>query len=170
MKSPIRPLLFPIILLAASTSAFHNIITGDFQTYTPGTLSLTAPGTFCAFADGTHSRLEPDGNIVIFHGAESDPHPVEWASNKTDPNCQGAGCQLYFQTDGNLVSYSGSTPLFWTATTGRGAVLVCAERLSYMMIFDAGGNLIWYALPFAGYQIFQYTCPQQLTAPWECVT
>ena len=47
---------------------------------------------------------------------------------------------MVFQSNGNLVTYYGSQPLFNTSTTGRGALMTCLNQDPYTLMFDAAGN------------------------------
>ena len=107
-----------------------------------------------------------DGNILIYRSA--DPASLAWSSGQTTPNCNGT-CLMAFQDNGNLVAYYDTQPLFQTATTGRGALLVALNEVPFLFILDAAGNLIWQApsdnplYNTAGY------CPLRQTKPWLCL-
>ena len=169
MMSLLRTLSSLLLLFPSPTFTQSDKVYPDStQAFPVGTFSLTAPGPFCTFESGVNMHLNTDGNILIYRSNESSS--LEWTSNKYTPNCNGEGCQLYFQTDGNLVSYAGSTPLFYTATAGRGALMACSWIVPYLMLFDAQGTLIWNADVFPGEPIYQEpNCPTALTKPWLCV-
>ena len=127
--------LSALLLFASATS------TEFFQTWTAGALQLTATGPFCHMDNDVTGYLQDDGNLVMLDSSVT-PNKVVWASGQTNPNCNGA-CQLYFQSDGNLVTYYGTQPLFNTSTTGRGQRLVARGYSPYLIMWDAADNYLW---------------------------
>ncbi len=55
--------------------------------------------------------MQTDGNLVLYGPSSS----VVWASGTNGH----PGARLVIQNDGNLVIYSGSTPLWATGTSGH---------------------------------------------------
>ncbi len=59
------------------------------------------------------AKMQTDGNFVLYHGTASNQGSPYWASNTN----RGAGSyHLDMQSDGNLVVYNGSTPI-WASNT-----------------------------------------------------
>lgn len=67
-------------------------------------LTLTGPNGTSAFMN-----MQGDGNLVLYNYAQT---PVWYTVTAGHP-----GAYLVLQDDGNAVVYSGSTPLWWSATS-----------------------------------------------------
>jgi hypothetical protein len=85
-----------------------------------------------------------DGNLVVYQG-QGLASPV-WGSNMLG-QC-GDGCQLWFQSDGNLVSYghpaSGYVPIWASYTGSRGGKYMRLNNSKpYVSIVNASGGVIF---------------------------
>jgi hypothetical protein len=99
---------------------------------------LLATDTMLTSRDGkTSVVMQNDCNLVIY----SNGKPT-WASQTYD---QGTGCQLAFQSDGNLVIYKpGGVPVWATDTDGKGADLTLQmQNNGNLVMHDAERNVIW---------------------------
>ena len=67
-----------------------------------------------------------------------------WASYSGGQNCGVNQCVADFQSDGNLVVYNGSTPI-WQSQTGvnSGAQLVLTDVLPHMKIVATNQSILW---------------------------
>ena len=153
---------FPALLLLFA----HTAWAVDHLAWSLGTFNMTAPGIFCSLDYGITCQSNSDGNIVILGGA--DPSDAFWSSSNTNSHCNGA-YQLFFQNDGNLVTYDGSQPIFSLATTGRGVTMAIITADPFWMTFDATGWLIWHANTGTGGVALDWQCLRLKRAPWDCI-
>ena len=146
--------------------SFVSTIRADYvQTWPLGTFA-TYPGTFSSLDYGVNMVFNGDGNILVY--VNDNLVTPAWSSGKTTPNCNGT-CLLAFQDNGNLVAYYGTQPLFQTATTGQGALLVALNQVPYLFILDAAGNLVWQAPSEHPFYNNPGYCPMRQTEPWRCL-
>jgi hypothetical protein len=94
---------------------------------------------------GVIMQYQGDNNVVVL--TTTGPNGLEpvWASGHTLAN--GCGnpslCEMFFQGDGNLVTYFNNTPQWDTGTQGVGNSMLCLDQAPWIKILDVSGNAVW---------------------------
>ncbi|KAL6859464.1 hypothetical protein J3F83DRAFT_749011 [Trichoderma novae-zelandiae] len=102
--------------------------------------SLTIGPDTGPFADlhGVIAQYQGDNNVVVLQNGS----PV-WASGHTlSQGCNG-GCQLRFDSSGNLGTYFNGAVQWSTNTGGLGKTMVVINSAPWIQIKDGSGNVIW---------------------------
>ena len=115
---------------SASTDVLRNLGT---TLYPGGRIPTDA---YLESSTGSHRLwVQSDGNLVL-RNQNSGGTPI-WSVNK-----YGANASLEFQTDGNVVLYSGGVAKFATNTVGRGASYLSIQPDGNLVLY-AGSTAIW---------------------------
>ncbi|MDE2594416.1 MAG: hypothetical protein KGL57_09270, partial [Burkholderiales bacterium] len=126
---------------------------GNLVIYNASQQPLWASGT--SGNPGSTLAVQDDGNVVIYR---SDHVPL-WATNTVQhPPTLSVGealqagqaitsangrYQLIYQTDGNLVLYAGSAPLWASGTWGRGVGTAVMQGDGNLVIYNASHQPLW---------------------------
>lgn len=126
---------------------------GNLVIYNAANQPLWASGT--SGNPGSTLAVQDDGNVVIYR---SDHVPL-WATNTVQhPPVLSSGepinpgqaiisangrFKLTYQTDGNLVLYSGSAPLWASGTLGRGVGSAVMQGDGNLVIYNAAHQPLW---------------------------
>lgn len=137
-------------LRLSTTIPYLQILSADgdviwASSYDFESLGLSA-GRFVRVAQGQSFRfltLTNDGVLGVYSGYPAYFFNKIWSTNATS-SCT-LGCNAYFQTDGNLVTYNGVTPYWYTGTAGTGALLRLGTS-SPLQLLNSQGAVIWDAL------------------------
>ncbi|KAL7957264.1 hypothetical protein V8C34DRAFT_286448 [Trichoderma compactum] len=118
-----------------STTALPNSVT-----FNPGQLTISTDTGPFASLHNVIAQYQGDNNLVVLQAGT----PV-WASGHTlDQGCGSpSGCQLRFDSSGNLGTYFNNAVQWQTNTGGRGATMVVLNSAPWIQIKDGSGNVIW---------------------------
>ncbi|KAH8819339.1 hypothetical protein F5884DRAFT_760282 [Xylogone sp. PMI_703] len=110
-----------------------------------GQLSVsTEPTDFATLHGGYTLTFDNGANIIVYNN--SGPSTVvPFTLGTTVSDCQGDLCSLEWQGDGNWVKYYNGSPIWNTATQGKGHTLTAFNTPPWFQISDASGKVIWKA-------------------------
>jgi hypothetical protein len=84
--------------------------------------------------------MQSDGNLVLY-GPDG---AALWSTGTSGEDCSANQCLAVFQTDGNLVVYNGSTPLWSSGTSGRpDAELLLSAQSPQLQILGGDQSMLW---------------------------
>ncbi|MDI1435954.1 matrixin family metalloprotease [Polyangium sorediatum] len=113
--------------------------------------STVSNATMYAYYTGTDTQLEDDDRAGIWSRYASYASPSGCGSLNAGQglsaeqsvwSCDGR-FQLKYQSDGNLVLYMGSSPLWATGTNGAGGDRVLMQEDGNLVIYNASGHPVW---------------------------
>jgi hypothetical protein len=106
---------------------------------------------------GAYLAVQDDGNVVLYVGSGVVKPIAIWATNTVDPSLfppeqlspgqsitSRNGRYIFtLQTDGNLVLYQGTTPLWSTNTSGKLVKEVVMQADGNLVLYDTQGHPLW---------------------------
>ncbi|UKZ78827.1 hypothetical protein TrVFT333_006572 [Trichoderma virens FT-333] len=118
-----------------STIALPNSVT-----FNAGQLTISTDTGPFASLHNVIAQYQGDNNLVVLQAGK----PV-WASGHTLSQGCGSpsGCQLRFDSSGNLGTYFNNAVQWQTNTSGRGKTMVVLNQAPWIQIKDGSGNVIW---------------------------
>lgn len=118
-----------------STIALPNSVT-----FNAGSLTISTDTGPFASLHNVIAQYQGDNNLVVLQSGT----PV-WASGHTLSQGCGSpsGCQLRFDSSGNLGTYFNGAVQWQTNTGGRGKTMVVLNSAPWIQIKDGSGNVIW---------------------------
>ena len=97
-----------------------------------GVNSMLQTGFYARSQNGTYTLRLTSSNLALTDSAGN----VIWSTGQGDDD-------LVLQTDGNLVEYSGGTPVWASNTAGSGAAWLVVNNDGTLELYNAAGSQVW---------------------------